>query len=462
MKSIILAGGTGTGLWPVSRIYNPKQFVKLKNRSESFFQRTVKNCVDIMVSEDIFIVTNSEYKYFVTGQLEEIGIHIPESNVILEPSFKNTLHAVSMGVCKIMDVFGGHVRDVLVIPSNGAASDYSAIFNHSDVFSCNSFGANMLTFGIKPVGAYTGYGYIKVGSKGGKVCFKVDKFVEKPEIAEAEQLVKDGCMYNLGVLYFSTDTFMAELEKFEPELHGYFASRNFDEAYNLPISTTVEKAILEKTQRLAVIPLEEQWSSVDKFSDFYRQYNEDKDARGNIAFNDNVFIESSNNLVYAEGDKIVSVVGCDNLIVIDQPDALLVCNGHEAEKVRDVASVLKERNDSRAEYHTTCYRPWGSYTVLEDGKGYKIKRISVLQGKKLSYQMHYHRSEHWVVAKGTAAVVKDGVKHIVRSGESIFISVGEKHRLENPGKELLEVIEVQIGSYLGEDDIVRFEDDFGR
>ena len=138
MKSIILAGGTGTGLWPVSRIYNPKQFVKLKNRSESFFQRTVKNCVDIMDSEDIFIVTNSEYKYFVTGQLEEIGIHIPESNVILEPSFKNTLHAVSMGVCKIMDVSGGHVRDVLVIPSNGAASDYSAIFNHSDVFSCNS------------------------------------------------------------------------------------------------------------------------------------------------------------------------------------------------------------------------------------------------------------------------------------------------------------------------------------
>ena len=461
MKAVILAGGTGTGLWPVSRIYNPKQFVKLKGESESFFQKTVQKCTKIINHNDIFVVTNQEYKYFVLGQLEEMSLNIPEENVILEPSFKNTLHAVSMGVFELLKKNNQDLKDLLIIPSNGVISDFDAIFSHADIFADGSLGADMLTFGIKPVGAYTGYGYIKLGEEHPN-CFKVEKFAEKPSETEAKNLVAEGCMYNLGVLYFNVATFLEELERHQPKLHNLLCSGDVEGAYNLPVTATIERGLLEKSNKLSVIPLEEQWDNADMFSGFYRQYKDDKDAEGNITFNDNVFINAKNNLVYAEGEKVVSVIGCDNLTVIDQPDALLVCASSQTEKVREVASVLKERKDPRAEYHTTCYRPWGSYTVLEEGAGYKIKRITVLQGKKLSYQMHYHRSEHWVVAKGTALVVKEGKEHIVRSGESIFLSVGEKHRLENPGKALLEVIEVQIGPYLGEDDIVRFEDDFGR
>lgn len=461
MKIIILAGGTGTGLWPVSRIYNPKQFTKFKGAGESIFQLTIKKCSEFVNMEDIIIVTNSAYKYFVCGQLDEIGVKIPDSNILLEPSFKNTLHAVSLGAFTLK---GRGLGDVgaLVLPANSAVSNYEDIFDDGEGFqNTDAFGNYILTFGVEAAGAYTGCGYIKAGGS----CesgYIVDKFIEKPDGCDVQKLIEEGYMYNSGILRFKPDTFIKELEDLQPGLYELFMGGDIDDIYMSDTEGTVEKAILEKSGRVAVIPIGKKWDMSNEFASYYRRYGEGGDRDGNISFNDNVFIESKNNLVYAEGSKVVSLIGVDGLVVIDQPDALLVCDSAKTDRVRDIALVLKGRGDPRVEYHATCYRPWGSYTVLEEGAGYKIKRIMVLPGKKLSYQMHYQRSEHWVVVKGTANVIKNDHEYVVHSGESIFLSIGEKHRLENPGKTLLEVIEVQIGSYLEEDDIVRFEDDYGR
>ncbi len=459
MKVMILAGGTGTGLWPVSRIYNPKQFVKLK-KQKSIFQNTIEGCLKVIKPEDVTIVTNREYKYFVLDQLQEISVTLPEENIILEPAFKNTLHAVSVGVFRIKKIHGED-SDIIVIPLNSLVNDYSRIFNNKEYFHIEDKRDNIIIFGMDATGAYTGYGCIKIGTQKG-VGYSVEEFIDNQLQVDDNILSSNKYLYNSGVLLFNSVVFLDELKTYHKDLYDYLERDIIDEAYNLDIKLTVEKGILEKSKKISVIHLEDIIEKDNIYSDFYKQYENIQDENGNITYNDNVFLEAKNNLVYAENEKVVSIVGCSDLVVIDQPDALLVCNKNQTEKVRDVALILKDKGDNRVDYHTTCYRPWGSYTVLEEGAGYKVKRITVLSGKKLSYQMHHHRSEHWVVVNGTATVTKEGVEYTVKQGESIFIRAEEKHRLENKEKNNLEVIEAQIGHYLEEDDIVRFEDDFGR
>ena len=235
-----------------------------------------------------------------------------------------------------------------------------------------------------------------------------------------------------------------------------------EEKFQKTPSISVDYGLIEKMERVYCVPFNIDWNDVGNFTTFYDRYHTKQDENGNVYFNDEIMINSDNNLVYSEGDKAVAVIGVSDIVVVDQKDALLVCRRDDSQRVKDAVDILKNKNDPRADYHLTVYKPWGSYTILEESSFYKVKRLTVLPGKRLSYQMHYHRSEHWIVAAGTAIVVIDDVEKMVRSGESIFIRAGEKHRLINSGSLLLEVIEVQNGQYLGEDDIVRFEDDYER
>ena len=219
---------------------------------------------------------------------------------------------------------------------------------------------------------------------------------------------------------------------------------------------------MEKSDKVAVIALDVPWNDLGSFASFYDEYDGKKDENGNVTFGDDIIINSKGNMIYSEGSKAIAAIGIEDLVIVDQNDALLICKKDETQLVKEAVDQLRAKKDSRADFHLTEYRPWGSFTILEEGSFYKIKRLTVLPGKKLSYQMHYHRSEHWIVVSGTAKVTINDVDKLVKSGESIFVGAGEKHRLENPGKLLLEVIEVQSGAYLGEDDIVRFQDDFER
>ena len=265
------------------------------------------------------------------------------------------------------------------------------------------------------------------------------------------------------MLYTEISAYKKVLNEFYPELAELLEKNEIDSAYKLNINDTLEHGLLEKINNLNAAAINININEMNEFQSFYNHYKEHKDINGNIYFDNNaIFIDSNDNLVYTENNKAIGCIGIDNVIVIDQPDALLICNKDETEHITSIVKQLKEKNDERADIHVTAYRPWGSYTVLEEGVCYKIKRLTVLPGKKLSYQMHYHRSEHWVVVSGAGTIVKEDVDYIVKPGESIYISAGEKHRLENRGKTILEVIEVQIGSYLGEDDIIRFEDEYGR
>ncbi len=458
MKTVILAGGTGSRLWPLSRTYFPKQFLKLKGMEYSMFQLTYQRALMLGSSADIYIVTNKDYQFLITGQIVELGIVPDEDHILLEPQARNTLPAIYYAVHEIRKQ--GEDR-VAVFPSdhiiNRSQEFVSTIKKHQALAD-----QYIVTFGINPTSPETGYGYIQPG-EALSYGYKAKSFREKPDYDTAESYVKAGYLWNSGMFLFKTDLFVKEMERYAPQI-----VRSFDEAESIescfeglaPLS--IDYGIMEKSDRVAVLPFNIDWNDMGGFAAFYDNYNSKKDENGNITFGREILIDAQNNVVYTDSDKAVGIVGVKDLVIVDQKDALLICNKDEAPRVKDIVEKLKADNDPRADYHVTCYRPWGSYTVLEQGMFYKIKRLTVQPGKRLSYQMHYHRHEHWIVVNGTAKVVIDDVDHLITSGQSTYIPIGSKHRLENPGKMLLEVIEVQIGNYFDEDDIVRFDDDFKR
>lgn len=448
MKTVILAGGTGTRLWPLSREAYPKQFIKLFN-GQSLFEKTVQRASVFSKAEDIYIVTNESHKFSVVDALSDVNVKVPDENILLEPASRNTLPAIYLAVKEIDD----KDEDIAVLPS-----DHHLVLDEKYINgfeAAQSLSKNYLvTFGIKPTRPHTGYGYIKPGKelKGG---YEVNQFVEKPDENTAEEYMEKGYLWNSGMFMFKAGLFMEECQKYQPDLVKAFKT---ERPYDLLPDISIDYGLMENTDKVAVVPLDVHWNDVGSFDAFHEVL--DKDEDDNAVKGEYIPIDSQNNFVI--GDRLIATIGMKNTIVVDTGDAILVCSRDDAQRVKELVDILKSKNDERAIVHRTVYRPWGSYTVLGEGDLYKMKNLTVLPGKRLSLQKHYHRNEHWVVVRGVANVTVGDRTFLLERGENTFIPMGSVHRLENPGKIPLEVIEVQIGEYLGEDDIERFQDDFGR
>jgi mannose-1-phosphate guanylyltransferase/mannose-6-phosphate isomerase len=448
MKSIILAGGVGTRLWPLSREYYPKQFIPLDRHS--LFQKTYERANRISDPGGIFVVTTEIHQYLARNQIEELGYSISDDHLLAEPEGKNTLPAIAWAMQRIRSFSLSDT--VVVFPSDHVLGD-SALdqIRAAEPLSRK----NLVTFGIKPTSPQTGYGYIKPGkllSQGAVV----DEFKEKPDEKTAKEYVQKGYLWNSGIFLLSTDSFFQELKKYRRDLFNAFSDGNIPDYRKLE-SISIDYGLLEHSKKVAVVTLDAEWSDLGTFKALYDI--ELHDSEGNVGKAE--YLSAKNNFVQAAG-KHVGMIGVHDLIVVDTSDALLICDTGHTEQVKQLVNRYNERNDPVTKYHCQVHRPWGSYTVLEETEIYKIKRVSVKPGQKLSLQLHHHRSEHWVVVSGTAEVELNGETRFLRQGESTFVRSGMKHRLKNPGIIPLEVIEVQLGEYLEEKDIVRFNDEYGR
>jgi len=447
IKSVILAGGVGTRLWPLSRTYNPKQFLKVDGTS--LFQDTYQRALQISGPEEVYVVTNEIHQYLVSNQLEELGIRIADEKVLKEPVGRNTLPAITWAMQRAEEEYGESV--VAVFPSDhhlgeGAMGEIAAARGISDQY--------LVTFGIHPTHPYTGYGYIDPGDPL-PVGARVRKFREKPDWETAKVYVEAGFLWNSGMFLFSTSTFFEELAKYQPEIHSRFRE-GIPEYASLP-SLSIDYGLLENSKKVAVVPLKARWTDLGTFRAWYDYKPHDREGNAGHA----ELLDSTRNFVYAPG-KRAALIGVHDLVLVDTGDALLACHMDATERVSELVKRFRDLGDTITDYHLQVHRPWGSYTELERSRFFRIKRVTVKPGKKLSLQMHHHRSEHWIVVSGMADVILGDRTIHLRQGESTFVPAATRHRLANTGKIPLEVIEVQIGEYLEEDDITRFSDDCHR
>ncbi len=444
---IILAGGIGTRLWPLSRTQCPKQFLRIDG--PSLFQQTYERAVKLSDKSHVIVVTNEIHRFLVYGQIEELGYPVYEENVLVEQIGRNTLPAISWAAERIK------LRDpngcIAVFPSDHRLGQ-SAPEEIAKALPLAQ--EHLVTFGILPSSPHTGYGYIAPGEE----CppgYLVKEFKEKPDSVTAMHYVKQGYLWNSGMFLFSAKIFEEELKKYQPEI--FRLCQNVIPDYEIMPSISIDYGLLEKSDVVAVVPLNADWTDLGNFVAWYDI--SEKDANGNAG--DFYKIDAARNYVSA-GKRVTALLGVNDTIVVDTDDALLVCRKDMAEQVGSLVKTLKSEGNPITEIHRQVFRPWGSYIELETGSSYKIKRINVNPEKRLSLQKHRHRSEHWVVIHGSADVILGDKQIFLRPGESTFVPAGMIHRLSNPGKIPLEVIEVQIGEYLNEDDIERIEDDFER
>ncbi len=456
MTNIILCGGSGTRLWPISRTLMPKQFVKLFE-DKSLFQLTVER--NSKVCDSQFIVSNAQQYFLALDQLEEL--HKNNNKYLLEPVGRNTAPAIALACLAL-----NPEELVLVTPSDHLIKDEDAYKQVLQTAKELAEEDNLVTFGITPTFAETGFGYIEAEG------FNVKAFHEKPDAETAQEYLNAGNYYwNSGMFLFKAGVFLEELKQYAPEvyessLQAYNNAKESDtslirikheDMLNIP-EDSIDYAVMEKSTKVKVVPSNIDWSDVGSFDALFEEL--PKDENNNTVTEKHIAIDSKNNLVYAK-DKYVATVDVEDLIIVDTGDALLVSKKGSSQKVKEVVKEIKKVSDLH-NIHLTGHRPWGTYTVLEDTPGYKIKRIEVKPGKRLSLQKHFHRNEHWIVVSGTATVTVGETTELIRPNESTYIKMGDLHRLSNEGKIPVVLIEAQVGEYTGEDDIVRVSDDFKR
>ena len=469
---IILCGGTGTRLWPLSRKSFPKQYLNFGDeKQKSLLQKTQERIKDIKNVKDPILICNEEHRFIIAEQMREIKVN--PKNILLEPFGRNTAPAITLAAIK--SIQDEEDPMLLVLSSDHEIKNQEKFIETINYGIDSAMNGKLVTFGIVPNSPETGYGYIESEipfKKNQIIESNIKKFIEKPNLDKAKELILDKhYTWNSGIFLFKAKSILCEIKKFEPKLFeicsksleqenlDYDFQRIDKDIFQDCPNISIDIAVMERTKNGSVIPLDAGWSDIGNWNSIWKF--SDKDSEGNVKYGRTITKDTKNCYLKSE-ETLIATIGIEDLIIIQTRDAILVSSKKNAEEVKEVVTALKNKGKYEALEHKKVFRPWGSYESIEEDIRWKVKLIKVKPGEKLSLQMHHHRAEHWIVVNGTAAVEIDQKRFLLSENQSTFIPSGAKHRLSNPGKLPLLLIEVQSGSYLGEDDIKRFEDSYGR
>ncbi|UZE96303.1 mannose-1-phosphate guanylyltransferase/mannose-6-phosphate isomerase [Alkalimarinus alittae] len=468
MIPVILSGGNGSRLWPISRKQNPKQFLPLVGQ-QTLFQQTIQRLSLEEVSAPV-VVCNDAHRFLVEEQLE--AINCAPHSILLEPFGRNTAPAVALAAFSILE--NGQDDVMLVLPADHVIENIEPFHHALKIASAAAQSGEMVLFGITPDKPETGFGYIQTtpSATTENGTLRVEAFVEKPNAEKAQAYLASGdYFWNSGMFMFQASCYLEELKQHEPSIYEkvlstFQRSRKEDKVLHIDSDIfahcpddSIDYAVMEKTTKACVVPLQANWNDVGSWSALWDVHA--KDENGNVAKGDVLLEQTSNCYVHGE-DRMVALLGLDNVVVVDTKDALMVASKDKVQDVKKLVQAIEKKQRPEANAHREVYRPWGCYDSVDNGSRHQVKRITVKPGARLSLQKHHHRAEHWIVVSGTAEVTCGERTFLMSENQSTYIPIGELHRLANPGKIPLEIIEVQSGSYLGEDDIVRFEDIYGR